>query len=197
MTMEVFDTYEGNSAEDSIADRLAAAEVATVTVTDDERRRSRFRAETDAGTEVGVVLARTLRAGDVLSTGDKDGPLLEVALEPIEALVVNLGNAAGDLTAAAALGHAAGNRHWDLAIRGGAVLFPATESDERMTASLEPHLPDGAPVEWDTVSPGLFDGGPGNGPDHDHTEDGGHVLGRHVHHDHSHDEDESAGGEDA
>jgi len=194
--MQVFDTYEGNVDDEAVAARAAAADPATVTVDDDQRRRSRFRATTDAGTEVGVVLARTLRAGDLLSTGDADGPLLQVALEPIEALVVDLADADGDLTTAVALGHAAGNRHWDMAVRDEQVLFPATESDERMAATVEPHLPAGATLDRDLVSPGLFDDGPGHGPDgqaydhaydghaHDHAQDGAHDHGHS--HDHQH-----------
>lgn len=165
------------------------------------------------------MLARTLRAGDLLSTGDADGSLLQVALEPIEALVVDLADADGDLTTAVALGHAAGNRHWDMAVRDEQVLFPATESDERMAATVEPHLPAGAALDRESVSPGLFDDGPGHGPDghahdhahagdhedgqaHDHVHDGDHEHG-HAHdhhgpgHSHEHSEPDATGGEDA
>jgi len=210
--MEVFDTYEGNVDDEAVAARAAVADPASVTVDDDQRRRSRFRATTDAGTEVGVVLARTLRAGDLLSTGDADGPLLRVALEPIEALVVDLADADGDLTTAVALGHAAGNRHWDMAVRDEQVLFPATESDERMAATVEPHLPAGATLDRESVSPGLFDDGPGHGPDgqvhdhghdghahdhghsHDHAQDGAHEHAQDGAHDHGHAHDREASG---
>ncbi len=186
--MHVYDTYEGNTlADETLAGGLATESTETVTVDDDQRRRSRFRAETDAGTDVGVVLGRILRDGDVLSVSDDaDAPRLQVALEPIEALVVDLSDAAADMTTAVALGHAAGNRHWDMAIRGGEAVFPATESAERMRETVEPHLPDGATLSWDTVSPALFDeGGPGTGLDgghgHDHSHDHHDDHGHHAH----------------
>jgi urease accessory protein len=197
MTMHVYDTYVGNTeAAEALDEQLANQPTETVTIDDEQRRRSRFRAETAAGTEVGVVLGRILRDGDVLAVdGDADAPCLRVALEPIEAMVVDLSAADDNLTAAVALGHAAGNRHWDMALRGEQALFPATEADERMRATVEPHLPDGATIAWDTVSPALFDdGGPGTGLAGGHGQDHGHShrhAGDHDHgHDHSHDTDQ-------
>lgn len=189
--MDVYDTYEGNASDDeALAAAITAQDAETVTLDDDQRRRSRVRTETDEGTEVGIVVGRELRAGDVLATTDGDGPLVEVALEPIDAVVVDLADAEtgdpGHLVAAVALGHAAGNRHWDMAVRDEAVLFPASESDARIDATIEPHLPDGATVERESVSPAVFDdGGPGEA-DHSHGhshDDGGDGHG----HDHSHD----------
>jgi urease accessory protein len=176
--MEIYDTYEGNANEDApLADRLTDTDVETVLVDDDQRRRSRFRATTESGTEVGVVIARELRAGDVLATSDGDQSLVRVALEPVEALVVDLSAADGKLVTAVALGHAAGNRHWDMAVRDDRVLFPATESDDRMRETVDPHLPSGATLRWDSVSPATFDGGDighaGDGTGHTHGHGGG------------------------
>jgi urease accessory protein len=169
--MEIYDTYEGNIETEAVED----GDRETVTVGGDQRRRSRFRTTTDAGREVGVVVGRELRAGDVLSAEAGDGPRLEVVLEPVEAVVVGLADAAADLTAAVALGHAVGNRHWEMAVRGSEVLFPAGESDTRVDATLGPHLPAGATVRHERVSPALFDGqvGPashshGDGHSHSH-----------------------------
>lgn len=167
--MDIYDTYEGTVE----ADSLAETDRETVTVGGDQRRRSRFRTTTDSGREIGIVVGRELRAGDVLSTGAGDGPPIEVALEPVEAVVVCLADAAADLTAAVALGHAAGNRHWDMAVRGQEVLFPAAESDARTDATLAPHLPEGAVVSRERVSPALFDGqvesaGHAHGDGHSH-----------------------------
>lgn len=215
--MLVLDTYEGNVREDeALAAGVAAEDAETVTVDDDQRRRSRFRTETDQGTEVGIVLGRELRAGDVLGSESGDGPLVEVALERVGAVVVDLGDVdaeePGALVTAVALGHAAGNRHWDVALRDGAVLFPAAESDARMDATIDPHLPDGATVERESVSPAVFDdGGPGvadhsHARDHDdqsHTHD--HDHGDHSHaqdhgdqshrHDHEHDREADPDGD--
>jgi urease accessory protein len=188
--MDVYDTYEGTVE----AGSPDSDDLETVTVGSDQRRRSRFRTATETGREVGVVVGRELRAGDVLSTAG-DGPRLAVALEPVEAVVVDLTDAAADPTATVALGHAAGNRHWEMAVRDGAVLFPAAESEARMDATLAPHLPEDATVSREQVSPALFDGDVGSGS-HSHTHDGegsdGHSHG-HTHgvddargHDHGH-----------
>lgn len=176
--MEVFDTYVGNVDEDDLETGLADADVETITIDEDRSRRSRFRTETDDGTEVGVVIGRRLQAGDVLSTGETGDRLILVALEPIEALVVDLADAADELATAVALGHAAGNRHWDMAIRGHEVLFPAAESEEQMLTTVEPHLPDGATLDREMVPTALFDDG-AVGHGHDHS---GHDHG----HEHSH-----------
>lgn len=173
--MHVFDTYEGNREDDeTLAARLSEADAETVAVDDDQRQRSRFRAETESGTEVGVVLGRELRAGDVLSTGDADGPLLEVALEPVEAVVVDLADADPAPVAAVELGHAAGNRHWEMTTRGQRVLFPVADSYDRMVDAIEPFLPDDATVGRDAVSPATFDDGGYGFAAHGHDHGGGH-----------------------
>ena len=178
--MQVYDTYVGNVGDEELA---VEGQTETVTVNDEQRRRSRFRVETDEGTEVGVVIPRCLREGDVLAT-EGDGPALVVALDPIEAVVVDLADADAPLTSGVALGHAAGNRHWDMAVRGEAVLFPAPGSAERVQATLGEHLPDGAITRREAVSPALFDGGgPGHGGGHGH--DHGHGHG-HTHEGNSH-----------
>jgi len=185
--MDIYDTYEGTVG----AESLEETDRETVTVGGDQRRRSRFRTTTDSGREVGIVVGRELRAGDVLSTGTGDGPCIEVALEPVEAVVVCLADAAADLTAAVALGHAAGNRHWDMAVRGQEVLFPAPESDARTDATLAPHLPEGATVSRERVSPALFDGqvesaGHAHGSGHSHAHGGDHSHAHGDDHNHSH-----------
>ena len=173
--MHVLDTYEGNAVD--------AQPDETITVGGTERRRSRFRTTTDAGTEVGVAVGRTLRAGDVLSG---DGLVAVVELEPVEALAIDLSDAGGPMTAAVELGHAIGNRHWDLAVREGTVLVPLAESEERVRATVEPHLSEGATVDTESVSPSLFDDrGPG-----DHS---GHTHG-HAHGDGTHERGASDGG---
>jgi urease accessory protein len=166
--MHVIDTYEGNVSEqgDSLRE-----EYETIVVDGTERRRSRFRTTTETGTDVGVVVGRELRAGDVLSG---DGLTVTVELEPIEAIAVDLADLAP--LAAVELGHAAGNRHWKMAVRDGTVLFPVADSVERMETAVEPYLPDGATVGTELVPPSTFDGdgpgdhgnGHGHSPDHDH-----------------------------
>jgi urease accessory protein len=194
--MLLADTYLGHRDEVDID----PADARSVTLTDEERRRSRVRTTTDDGTDLGIVVGEILGDGDVLATGD-GSPVL-VSLASATALVVDLGDAAdAELTAAVALGHAAGNRHWDLAIDGDCAYFPVTEDRERMESEVGPHLPAGATIRYDTVSPALFDDGSagaqpaaadhthsGTGGGHSHDHDGGHD---HSHgHSHSHDEAE-------
>lgn len=198
--MLVADTYVGHRGDPSVAALLADADPHRVVLSDTERRRSRVRTETTDGRDVGVVVGRVLADGDVLAT--ESGALVAVELASVEALVVDFSDADGvDATTAVALGHAAGNRHWDLAVRGAEVLFPATESRDRMEATLADALPAGATVRYEDVPPSTFDDA--SGPDHSHGgdsshahshEDGehahGHGDGEHAHnHDHAHDED--------
>jgi urease accessory protein len=191
VTMHVIDTYVGNRSEGDVTDRLEGGDHESVTVGDDERRRSRFRTSTEAGTDVGVVVDRELRSGDVLAG---DGLTVVVELEPVEALVVDLAGAEG-LPAAVRLGHAAGNRHWSLAVRGDQALFPVTDSSERMLSALEASLPAGASVATEAVPPSTFDGaretaagegGGGGRQGHGRKQDRGHEHGHDHEHGHGH-----------
>ena len=99
-----------------------------------------------------------------------------------EALVVDFTGVEGSTATALAaleLGHAAGNRHWNLAVEGERAYLPLSEKRERMEDEIHPHLPGGATVTTDDVSPALFDdddsGGHGHahgGSDHSHSHDG-------------------------
>ncbi|GGN10854.1 urease accessory protein UreE [Halarchaeum nitratireducens] len=199
--MELYDTYLGNErTDDDVAARVAASEdgdVRRVTLDETTRRRSRFRTETDDGTDVGVVTtdAGGLEPGDVLA--GEDGRLLVVGLAAREALVVSMDEATATPTAmalAAKLGHVVGNRHRDLAVRGSDVLIAVSESIERQRAEVADHLPDGATVDVREVDPTLFDDAT---PDHAHDEGGGGHgggIGDHAHdgsdHDHVRGEEE-------
>jgi urease accessory protein len=167
--MHVLDTYVGHRDDEAVAARLAAEGHETASVGATERRRSRFRTETGQGTEVGVVVGRDLRTGDVLAG---DGLLVVVELAAVEALVVAFGDADGDgVLAAVELGYAVGNRHWDLAVQDGQVFVALTDARERMEATLRPHLPECAVLSVESVPPTTFD-------DHGHTRGNGH---EHVH----------------
>lgn len=203
--MLVADTYLGHESEADVADRLAA-DPRRVVLSDTDRQRSRVRTETAGGRDLGIVIGRDLRDGDVLET--EDGTLVVVELAAVDALVLDLADA--DLAPATALelGHAVGNRHWDLALREGEALFPATESRERMAATVEELVP-GVEYRFEAVSPGTFDdgtpghhghggtrsipGGHGGGHSHAHGGDHPHSHGEGTSHahggDHSHGDD--------
>ena len=173
--MLVADGFLGTLDDPEIAARVDDDSL-TVTLDDTERRRSRVRTTAEDGTDVGIVVGRELRDGDVLAA---EGHTVVVSLEPVEALVLDFsgvddGTAAA--TAALELGHAVGNRHRDLAVEGARAYLPASEDRERIDAEVRPHLPEGVTVGPGLVSPALFDDAT---PDHDrsHGEDG---------HDHAH-----------
>jgi len=172
--MLVADSYLGHRDDPDLADRLDGGECLTVTVDDTERRRSRVRTTAEDGTDLGIVVSRELRDGDVL---DADGTLVLVSLATIEALVVDFDGVEGSTPAALAaleLGHAAGNRHWDLAVEGERAYLPLAEKRERMESEIRPHLPDSATIKTDDVSPALFDDGDDGHGEHSHGA-GGHA----------------------
>lgn len=175
--MDVADRYLGSREEETLADRLDDEAYSTVALSDTERRRSRVRTETVGGRELGIVVGRELEDGDVLET--QSGDLVLVELAAVEALVVDL-SATDAPTAALELGHAIGNRHWKLALRGSEAVIPTTESRERMEALVGEWLP-GATYRYEAVPPTLFDDGHGDAG-HDHT----HGHGSDHSHAHSH-----------
>ncbi len=188
--MLVADEFLGTIDDQDVAARVDEGAL-TVTLDDTERRRSRVRTATEDGTDVGIVVGRELRDGDILGAEDR---LVVVSLAPIEALVLDFSGLDGGrpaATAALELGHVVGNRHWDLAVEGACAYLPTTEDRERMETEIRPHLPDGVTVATVPVSPALFDDAT---PDHEHSHSHGrsddahdHSHGDHAYgHDHDH-----------
>ncbi|WP_394742457.1 urease accessory protein UreE [Natronococcus roseus] len=198
--MERIDGVVGNvHADDELAalrdDHAANGTLERVVIDAGDRRRSRFRATTDAGTDVGVVLDRpAVSVGDVLLVDDER--MVLVSFEPRDALAVELPDPTADaMEAAVELGHRVGNQHWDLAVEDGVVYVPL-EADchivERVVADVVP----GAEVRETTVEADLFvteleggvdrehDHSHGGDPDRAHDTDHGHTHGND--HDHSH-----------
>lgn len=171
--MLVANSYLGHR--DDLADRLADADPATVVLSDTERQRSRVRTETTDGRDLGVVVADDLGDGDVLEADD--GTLVVVELAAVDALVVSVADAEMAAMAALELGHALGNRHWDLAVRDGEALFPVPDTRERMAATVAELLPDGVATHFEQVPPTTFD------------EAGDHAGDGHAHGDHTHGDD--------
>jgi len=153
----VFDEYVGRAAD------VETADAGRVVLGDDERRRSRVRTETAAGEDVGVVVGRVLRDGDVVAAGD-DRAVVE--LRPVEAVAFDA--AALAAPAALELGHAVGNRHWDLATRGDEALVRGPDGPERTAETLASLLPPGAEPRVVSVPPSTFDD---SGHGHAHPDD--------------------------
>ncbi|RKD89344.1 urease accessory protein UreE [Halopiger aswanensis] len=154
-----------------------------VVIDADNRRRSRFRAVTDAGTDVGVVVDKpAVSAGDVLLL--EDDRMIIVAFEPRDALAVELPEAtATTRDAAVELGHRIGNQHWDLAVEDGVVYVPL-EADQHIVERVIADVVPGAAVRKTTVEADLFVTDLGGMPDHEHDHStNGH---EHDHGEHSH-----------
>jgi urease accessory protein len=181
--MLVADTHPGDKSEEAVAARLAESDPATVVLSDTERQRSRVRTETADGRELGVVVGDELAGGDVLETDD--GTLVVVELAAIDVLVIDIDGSDMSPTAALEVGHALGNRHWDMALRDGEALFPVPESRDRMAATVEEVLPVGVETSFESVPPTTFDD-PHSADDHGHAHaaghgaDGGHDHGVHT-----------------
>ncbi|GGL39390.1 hypothetical protein GCM10009037_23940 [Halarchaeum grantii] len=183
--MDLYDTYIGNTADEAVASRVERAATRELTLDETTRRRSRFRTETEDGTDVGVVTGKagSLEPGDVLASDDA-AALLVVGLAARDALVVDLHEADATpeaMALAAKLGHVVGNRHRDLAVRGASVLVALDESVERHREEVAAHLPDGATTRVEAVDPMRFDDGT---PDHAHGDDHVHEHGDTHEHDH-------------
>lgn len=172
--MLVADTHLGHQDDPEVAARLAEATPHRVVLSDTERQRSRVRTETADGTDLGIVVAADLGDGDVLTTAD--GTLVVVDLAAVDALVLEFAGADVSPLAALELGHALGNRHWDLAVQDGTALFPVPDTRDRVRDAVAEHLPATIEPRFERVPPTTFDDG-----------DDGHAHGTHEHiHGHDH-----------
>jgi urease accessory protein len=187
--MRRVDGIVGNAEEDpELADAVATHDregtLETVVLDGTQRKRSRFRTTTDAGTDLGVLVDRPeLRPDDVLVL-DEDVAVV-VAFEPREAFVVDV-PAGADVAEAIELGHRIGNQHWDVAFEDGCLYVPVEADRSIIEATVGPYLPSGASTRYETVDAELFltgdrgeDGGHGHdGSGHTHSHgDGAHGHG--------------------
>ncbi len=196
--MRRIDGVVGNRGDDpDLGERIEAHDRAgtleRVVIGSEERKKSRLRVETDAGTDLGIVVGDDeLRSGDVLFEDDDRAAI--VTFETREAFVVELpAPSAATTSEAVEFGHRVGNQHWDIAIEGGAVYIPVEVEKRILEDVLGPYVPEGASTRYEDVDAELFvdDGGAsghGDGPDHSHGEgsDRGHTHGDG--HSHTHDD---------
>ncbi len=192
--MERIDGVVGNvHADGELATRRAAHEAAgtleRLVLDAGVRRRSRFRATTDAGTDVGVVLDRpAVSAGDVLAVDDDR--MIVVAFEPREALAIPLPEPDPEaLEAAVELGHRIGNHHWELAVEDGTCYVPLEADRHVVERVVRAVLPEGEPrVETVDAERFLADSRGLHGEGHDHVDGHSHTDGHdHVDGSHAHD----------
>ncbi len=198
--MRRIDGVVGNRQDDpDLDERIDAHERAEtlerVVIESEERKKSRLRVETDAGTDLGIVVGDDeLRPGDVLFVEDDRAAI--VAFETREAFVVELPAPSVATTAAAIeFGHRVGNQHWDVAIEDGAVYVPVEAERRILEDVLGPYLPAGATTRYEEVDAELFvdeGAGHGDGPDHSHAGESEHSHSHGGGHEHTH----SDGGHD-
>lgn len=169
--MLVTDTRLGHREDPLVAERLADEQTERVVLSDTDRRRSRVRTETEAGNDLGVLVSRDLKDGDVLETDN--GTVIIVELTTVTALVLDFEQADVSTLAGVRVGHVLGNRHWDLAIRDDTALVPATDSPERMLTLVADQLPACVDTRFEAVSPAIFDDAAPTqtATDHDHSHD--------------------------
>lgn len=194
--MLVANAHLGHREDPGIESRLEDEVPARVVLSDVERRRSRVRTETVDGRDLGIVVSRDLGDGDVLET--ESGTLVLVELAAVDALVLAFADAEVPATTALEIGHALGNRHLDLAVRGEEALFPVPDTRERLRGAIDGLLPEGVTVRFERVPPTTFDEAGGHGgSDHEHGHS--HGGGGHGHdhggsgHDHDHERSDGHG----
>ncbi|MFC7042947.1 urease accessory protein UreE [Halonotius sp. GCM10025705] len=184
----------------------AAGTLETVVLDDTERKRSRLRVTTDAGTDLGVLVDQPeLVAGDVLLCNDDRAVV--VAFEEREAFVIEFPATEAAVSTGVELGHRIGNQHWDLAVEAATLYIPVEADRAIIEDVLGPYIPAGATTRYETVDAERFIEGDDDtaaadhGVDHDHVSDQSHDDHDHEHehshdhghsHDHDHDHTDSA-----
>lgn len=201
--MKRVDGVVGNrNADPELAETLAAHEadgtLERVVLDNTERRKSRLRVETDAGTDLGILVDQPeLSAGDVLVVEDEFAVVVE--FEAREAFVIELPEPTKSaLLTAVELGHRIGNQHWDIAVDDGTVYIPVEADKAIIEDVLGPYLPADAETRYEVVDADRFvdgdqtvDHGHGSDHDHGHGSDHDHSHGSDHEHTHSHESDHS------
>ena len=196
--MKRVDGVVGNVESDpELAAKIDAHEQAgtleTVVLDDTERKRSRLRVTTDAGTDLGVLVDQPeLVAGDVLLCNDDRAAV--VAFEEREAFVIEFPAAEAAVSTGVELGHRIGNQHWDIAVENATLYIPVEADRAIIEDVLGPYIPAAATTRYETVDAERFiDGGDDEASevalDHDHAGEQSHDDHGHTHdheHEHSH-----------
>lgn len=186
--MRTIEGVVGNRRDDpTLEERLQAHDRAgsleRVVIEAAERKKSRLRVETDAGTDLGVVVEQPpLREGDVLFVDEAAAAV--VTFERTEAYVIDLPEPTPETFAAVVeLGHRIGNQHWDVAVEDGAVYVPVEADRHILEDVLESSIPDGVSTRYREVDASLFlEDGPNRQSQEHHTHSHHHSDGDHTHH---------------
>ncbi|MES3516151.1 MAG: urease accessory protein UreE [Natronomonas sp.] len=157
----------------------------TVAVDGADRQKSRLRVETDAGTDLGVLVDDPpLSPGDVLLCDDDRAVV--VTLEERTAVVAELPDGFPPAVALE-LGHRIGNHHWDIAVEESTLYVPLDADRHIVEGVLAEYLPD-ATTKYETVDATLFlEDGIGADHKHTHGREAGHAHDQKAGHTHEHD----------
>ncbi|MFD1570643.1 urease accessory protein UreE [Halorubrum laminariae] len=186
--MRRVDGVIGNvDADPELAEAVASHEregtLERVVLDDTERRRSRLRVATEAGTELGVLVDQPeLTAGDVLLIDDDRAVV--VAFESREAFVVEFPAAEAAVSTAVEFGHRIGNQHWDVAVEGDTVYVPVAADRAIIEDVLGPYLPPEAATRYETVEAERFIEEDEPEGSHEHEHGSGHEHGSAADHEH-------------
>jgi urease accessory protein len=182
--------FEDTELAEAVATHESTGSLEAVVLDDTERRKSRLRVETDAGTDLGILVDQPeLSAGDVLVLDDDRAVVVE--FEAREAFVIELPEPTESTQMVTVeLGHRIGNQHWDIAVDDGTVYIPVEADKAIIEDVLGPYLPADAETRYEIVDADRFINGD-RSVDHSHGSDHDHDHGHGSDHDHSHDSDHS------
>ena len=158
--MKRIDGIIGNVNDDpalasAVADHEQADTLETVVLDDTERRRSRIRVTTDAGTDLGILVDQPeLTAGDILLLNTSRAVI--VAFKPRDAFVIDFSSSQVAVSTALKLGHRIGNQHWNIAIDNKTIYIPVEADHAIIEEVLGSYIPDEATTYYETVDAKRF-----------------------------------------
>lgn len=194
--MKRIDSIRGNIDDPEFADRIERHERAEtlehVILDASERKKSRLRVETNAGTDLGILIDQSeLHAGDVLLL--EEDQAVVVAFQSREAFVIELPEPTNEtLALVVELGHRIGNQHWEIAVDDGTLYVPVEADRHIIENVVSEYVPQGTATRYEEVDAELFfNEDSDDTPSHNHDQGGGHS-----HHEGSHDRSHSDNGHD-
>lgn len=156
--------------------------VERVELTHLDAQKSRLRATSDRGTELGINLERgtVLRDGDVLYRDSERGRMIVVRLKAEEVLRITILPTASDgelIDVAVRLGHLLGNQHWPVKMDGRTVYVPVSVDKRVVETVLKTYDLPGIVYAFETHAVGAILPLQATGHAHDHVHPHSHPHG--------------------
>ncbi|HEV7896728.1 MAG TPA: urease accessory protein UreE [Planosporangium sp.] len=136
----------GNVDEPDRLGQLQPAKIDNLVLDRWEAQKNRLRKATEGGTEVTLSLDRgsRLRNGDILYWDRAGGTAIVARVELGEVMVVELGGLRTDpaedvLRTAVQVGHALGNQHWPMVVKGARIWVPVAVDRAAMDSVMRTH----------------------------------------------------------